>query len=287
VSRIRQQDAQDMNTQLATADLTPQLYRGFTNIDGVIHSTNDGRSWLTVGSTWNDMAYFDAPSEQLTIVRPPMQTTFHSGPWYAMSRDGERLIIIQSGSISSDPPALYRDAAEDEVHINPAGLTFTYRMSLSDDGSRFAHDNLVVRDRDFALIGQIPTLTGYFVISSVLSPDGSRLYGVAYPNNVGGGSARVYVFDTSSRPANGELPVLGHYDLSDYPSCFGSSCDSAVVHMAITPDGNNLFIAGGERLLVVPAGNATLTPMSSSMGMRKPGNDATTPWHLDLTGETH
>lgn len=289
VSRIRQQDAQDMSTQLASTDLSQQIYRGFTNIDGVIHSTNDGRSWLTVGTTWNDMAYFDAASEQLTIVRPEVPTSFYSGPWYTASRDGERLIVIQSGSISSDPPALYRDAADDEVRINPAGLTFTYRMSLSDDGSRFAYDNHIVRDQDFALVGNIPTLTGnYFVVSSVLSPDGSRLYGVAYPPNVGGGAARVYVFDTSSRPANGELPVLGHYDLSDYPSCFDSSgsCNS-VVHMAITPDGANLFVAGDLRLLVVPAEGATLTPMSSSGGMRKPGAGATTPWHLELTREKH
>jgi len=43
-------------------------------------------------------------------------------------------------------------------------------MSLSDDGGRYMHDNSFVRDRDFALIGQVPALprlTGepnYFVV---------------------------------------------------------------------------------------------------------------------------
>jgi hypothetical protein len=293
-SRIRQLDAADMNIELASTDISQQLYRGFTYLTGVIPTTNDGRSWFAVGDTFNDLSYFDAATKVLTIVRPPIPTNFYSGPWFAISRDGERLVIPQ-GSSGAFPPGLYMDAVDSVLRVNPAGLGLTYRMSLSDDGDRFVYDSYEVRDRYFALVGRVGTLprvTGepqYYPIATQLSPDGARLYVASFPDSLPylGYPARVFVLDSSTRQQTAaDLPVLGYVNLSAYPWCndwqTNPNCDR-VAHTAISPDGNNLYIAGNVNFVVVPTGGA-LMPISKAAppAVRKQGRTATTPWHLDI-----
>jgi hypothetical protein len=288
ISRIRQLDANTL-TEITSQDV-PGLYRGFTYITGEILTTNDARSWFATGSTWNNLAYFDAATETIHAVNPGVQTSFHGGPWFGMSRDGERLIIPQSGSISPAPLGLYMDSADSVVRENPAGLTFTYRMSLSEDGDRMLFDNYEVRDRGYALVGRVifPTAWQYFPISGVVSPDGRRVYMVAYHNSYGPGNPvtpRLYVLDSSTRQTTQEaLPVIGYTDIPDYPTCVDWQTNFncvTVVHTAISPDGGNLFIAGAARFIAMPIpAESALSPAKAT---RTPGSGiVTTPWTLNL-----
>lgn len=295
VSRIRQLDSTDFTNEHSVADIQQQLYRGFTYLGGVIPTTNDGRSWFAVGSTWNELAFFDAGTQAMTVVQPPFQTSFHGGPWFGLARDGERLLVPQSGSITPAPPALYMDAADSELRINPAGLTNTYRMSLNDDGDRVVFDNYEVRDRAFTLIGRLPALPrlngepSYFITASQISPDGTRLYALAYPDALPyeGYPARIYVVDTSTRQtSSNDLPLLGFADLTGYPSCNdwqqNSNCHTGT-HTAISPDGANLYLAGNTNFMVVPVSDLTLTPVSRMPPAHlKQGRSAMTPWRLTL-----
>lgn len=291
--RIRQLDAADMNVQITSTDLDQPIASDW---NGDIQTTNDGRSWFAVGSGWNDMAYFDASAGTMTIVRPTLNTSFYAGPGFGMSRDGERLMILQTGSNWQD--MLYMDAADSEVRVNPANLQNNYRMSFSDDASRYLNANYEVRDHDFALIGRLPNPLpraagdnqDHWVLRSVLSPDGSRVYAVAMPNDYPYQTtpARLYVFDSSTRQqASDELPTLGFIDIAGYPACSpmppNTTCYSNS-YITVSPDGNTVFVAGSSNLVVVPVGNPNLmqvmrAPPSSA---QKRGRGATVPWHLNL-----
>jgi len=291
--RIRQLDAADMNLQISSTDLSTPIA---TDWNGTIHTTNDGRSWFAVGSGWNDMAYFDASTNAMTIVRPPISTSFYGGPGFGMSRDGERLMILQTGSNWQD--MLYMDAVDSVVRVNPANLQNNYRMSFSDDASRYLNYNYEVRDHDFALIGRLPSplprASGdnqdHWVLRSVLSPDGSRVYAVAVPNDYPYHStpARLYVFDSSTRqPASDELPTLGFVNIAAYPACSplppNTTCYSNS-YITISPDGNTVFVAGSSNLVVVPVSNLNLMHVTRAppSAAQKIGRGATVPWHLNL-----
>lgn len=235
-----------------------------------IPSTNDGRSWMTLGSGWNNLAYFDHRSKTIQILNPAISTSFYSGPWMISSRDGERMIVVQSAAISPQPPMLYMDATDGVLHENPTNLTFAFGLSLSDTGDRLALDGYEVRDAAFGVIGRLATPeSNYSPMGSLVSPDGNRTYVLAYPYESTYQAdpvkkPRIYVFDSSVAPVNSlYLPVLGYFDLQHYPSCHVSiSDDGCSVRMAPAPDGNTLFIVGNQNFIVAPI--PALTPVATA-----------------------
>jgi hypothetical protein len=263
-----------------------------------IPTTNDGRSWLAMtsspGGTWADLYYLPAQSMTPTLLRPAnLSTSFYGGPWFALSRDGERLIITQSAGISPAPPMLYMNAADSVIRTNPAGLTFSTYFSLSETGDRVLFDNVTLRDGAWNLIGAatIPTSSGtpsYFARKGLVTPDGSRVYVLAYRSDADtqpSVTPRVYVFDATTAQAN--LAVLGYFDIPDYPSCIPSTrtftC-SGYVAGAISLDGRTLFFGGDNRLVIAPV-PSTLSPAAirgggvSALSQRQ---TTTTAWPISV-----
>jgi hypothetical protein len=232
-----------------------------TDLGYGIPTTNDGRSWLGL----ERMAFVTPQNLTPTIIPPSAPGSFFSGgPWYAVSRDGERLIIVQTAGVSPAPLMLYMNAADSIIQTNPAGLTSSFRFSLSDSGDRVLFDNQTVRDGQFNLVGAVdlPPSTvsqyqNYYPVRGLVTPDGSRVYVLAYREDSAGDptlTPRVFVFDATAAQAS--LPLLGYFDIPDFPGCAPgndpTTCNEITVSGAISIDGHTLFFAGEQKLVVAP-----------------------------------
>lgn len=235
------------------------LVPGFTTLGFGIPTTNDGRTWLPTGN----LSFVTPQSLTPTLFTPPsssVPTDFYGGPWFAVSRDGERLIITQSASVSPAPPMLYMNAADSVIRQNPAGLTFSYYFSVSETGDRVLFGNTTLRDGSFNLVGTatLPTLTGqssYYAVNGQVTPDGSRVYVLAYAFDASTDPSltpRIFVFDATTAQPN--LAFLGYFDIPDYPGCRPgeSGCVGGTVAGAISLDGRTLFFADEHYLIVAP-----------------------------------
>jgi hypothetical protein len=284
----------DPTTLATTRSVTQSRTIGpdFSLLGFGLSTTNDGRTWLdleTPQPPFSDLAYTTVDTLTANVVSlPSLSTTFYDGPWFAHSRDGERLLIVQSAAITPQPPMLYLDAADGVVHQNPAGLTFSYNFSLSDTGDRVVFDATSLRDRNFNLLGQlaIPAADAYFPIDALVSPDGTRIYALSYPNSAPSGTPppRVYVFDaTVAQPS---LPILGYFTINDYPSCpvVGSTtpCTNYNHASAISIDGQTLYYAGQQNFVVVPTNTPLVTGPVAPATVKFLQRRAPTPWPLNL-----
>ncbi|HEX4269599.1 MAG TPA: hypothetical protein VHY36_17055 [Steroidobacteraceae bacterium] len=238
---------------------------GFTTLGFGIPTTNDARTWLPTGN----LSFATPQSLTPNPFTPPTSsvvTDFYGGPWFAVSRDGERLIITQSAEVTPAPPMLYMNAADSVIRQNPAGLTFSYYFSVSETGDRVLFDNVTLRDGSFNLVGAatLPTLSGqpsYYAVDGQVTPDGSRVYILAYTTAAATDPSitpRVFVFDATAAQAN--LTFLGYFDIPDYPGCAPneSNCVSNTMAGAISLDGRTLFF-GGEHYFIVAPVPATLS----------------------------
>jgi WD40 repeat protein len=219
---------------------------------------NDGKVLFAGASGVDDdagyMAYFDLVSSGFGNIGG----AFNFG-WAVASGDGSHINIVQSASYTPQPPMVSLDSSDLLSKVAPGGLNFWYESAQSLRGERFAEGTYTVWDRDFNIIGKvvIPDQT-YFGRTPVFSPDGKRLYVMAYDSSgmYAGSSSkpRVYVFDSSTRMVTStDLPLLGSFELQDYPTCNVSAyeCDTRALG-AISPDGKTLFFLGDTRLVVAP-----------------------------------
>ena len=133
------------------------------------------------------------------------------------------------------------------------------------------------------------TAPGYVALNGQVTPDGSRVYVLAYAQDAYTNPAetpRVFVFDATTVQAN--LTLLGYFDIADYPGCpinlnNPGACDSEVAG-AIALDGKTLFFAGGQNLVVVPV-PATLTPPAAAAAgnsSARPSAQTITPWPVNV-----
>lgn len=227
--------------------------------------TSNGKAYFQSGFWSSELNYFDLVTRKFGSLKSDTTSfNFYSGPWFSISGDGDRLLVVQSGSITPSPPMLYLDSSDEAVKVNPVGIKFWYEAAQSLRGERFVEGTYKVWDRSFNLIGNI-VLPGnsYYGRLPIFSPDGNRLYILSYHSSAFSGSnnssnsstnPRVYVLDTSQKlVTTTNLPVLGYFDISDYPTCSNSSygCDTRPLG-TISPDGKTLFFIGDKNLIVAP-----------------------------------
>jgi hypothetical protein len=266
-----------------------------------IPTTNDARTWLSVAPVpggFGNLAYVTPASLSPTLVTlNTIATDFDDGPWFAVSRDGERLIITQSSS--SGPSAmLYMNAADSVFKTNSGGATFSYYFSVSESGDKALFDNATLRDGAFNVLGAATIPAGssapmsYYAKNGQLTPDGSRIYVLSYRSDASTQptvTPRVFVFDATSPPPN--LTALGYFDVPDYPTCVPDnntgSCPgqygSPSTAGAISLDGKVLFFAGDQNLLVVPVPSTLNTITSAPQGpSTKAQRTPATAWPLNL-----
>lgn len=251
-----------------------QFPRNLLAVSPGIVSTNNGRSWLPVGDGgWNGLAYFDHATRtvQPSQVLGDGPTSYYGGPWAYASRNGERLLVVQSAGLSPAPLMLQANASDSLLRPNDQGLTFTYDAPMSDDGNVVLMDTAEVRNGSLALIGRttIPSPSGFFGVAGAVSPDGLRAYVLAYHNTAIGTfpSAmlpKLYAFDTTS-VTNGELALVGEIDVAHYPTCRSGTYECSVrARTAISPDGRTLFFVGDAHLVVQPLPTNLQSPAAAT-----------------------
>ncbi|MEY2690331.1 MAG: hypothetical protein RL375_4531 [Pseudomonadota bacterium] len=235
--------------------------------------TNDGKVWLAVGDVFSQMASFDLFNRSSSIERVPdnVPTNFFGGPWFEVSRNGERLVAVQSAQITPAPPMLYRNTADGLWKVNPAGLEFFYWTvnGLDDSGSRFVTFGTVY-DASFARVGSVSLPdAGWSDSAMVLSPDGRRLYVFALPpdwqSTAGTTMPRIYVFDTSITPGTQlNLPLIDQFSLTAFPNCHVDLTTSECFRprINVSTDGQTLFVAGSVNLVVAPLPQSLRSPQA-------------------------
>lgn len=101
-----------------------------------------------------------------------------------------------------------------------------------------AGDFLWIYDREWNVRGSLP-LTAY---DYVLTPDGSRA--ITY-----GDDGKVHIYDLTAAPVSGLFPEIGSgITLVDSPT----DAFANLVRMALTPDGQTLFVAGDKQIVIQP-----------------------------------
>jgi hypothetical protein len=259
---------------------------------------NDGRAWFS-GSPYS-FGSVNLSTGAFTQLQGNPQWLFEDSR-FALGRDGERLYIHQNGCCTGAYPfyTLYLDAATSVAHENPAGFERFYWASASEDGNRVVFNSDVVYSRDFEQIGKIvfpgSAATQWIKLESEMSPDGTRTYVIAYAATEFGSTTapiakpRIFVIDSSTRnPTQVELPVLGYFEINDYPTCrVFPDCNHP--QMSISLDGKTLFLGGDQNFVVAPIpaegvlsplsapGGGSASARSSSMGI------STQAWYLNLS----
>ncbi|MBA5688632.1 hypothetical protein [Rugamonas apoptosis] len=226
---------------------------------------NNGKAFFTGsgGNPEGGLAYFDLVDRKYGGV-PYTTGNFYaaSGPGLGISGDGSRLVFGYQSNDTSNAMQ-YLDTAGQVVKPNGAGIGYWYSSAQSLHGERLTN-HYSVWDNRFSLIGNIVLPESFYARTSVFSPDGTRLYALAYA----GGRQRIYVLDTSVKLVTStDLPILGYIDVADAPTCNDNYC-SAWPLGDISPDGQTLFFVGEANLLVVPVPRA-LSPVAARAPMQR------------------
>lgn len=243
--------------------------------------TLDGRLLLpldiTAGNPFKNLTQVDLRSDAITPRNDvSSQYTFYRGPLFVASRDRNSLMGRQNSGLSG-VDSIYdavRHNAGSGAFFRAPSIRAPFDMRFSDDGewTVIDLDRFVNRfDEQYGLV-RLPAShrANWVVVSAQIRSDGQRIYVLAYPNlgnqesSTSGMKPRVYVLNSSSFAA-AELPVMGYFEIDDYPStCIaaGGTCWQGLAS-AISPDDFTLFYSGALRTLVIPI-QGTLLPISSS-----------------------
>lgn len=220
--------------------------------------TNEGSALITAGYDGSGApATYLYPLNGSDFYRTTNTCTVEGTP--GVSADGAYAAIVQGG-LSPTPPVCEFDAStsifsETVLHFNQRQCTGT-RMGMclgpviSKNGALMAVIDrsfiVSIYDRDYALLGQLPDSHG----AIAFGPSGTRIY--TYDAN---GTLRTFALDLAV--VDGIYTEIGSaISLAGNPGIGVSSFPNSpteIVKMITTPDGNTVFIAGGNEIAIQPA----------------------------------
>jgi len=221
----------------------------FLGVGGNLNLIAFGNDGGAIGSS-----FAPAPASGITLYRYDMLTqrfasvstqTDMTNRLIVASADGDTLVLPTFEPLipALAKPVFTYDSSGGSLTQTAVTTTSTGHASLSRDGSRIilttaessATQVTTVYNGSLAALGNLPAdLRGF-----VISPDGATAY--AYFS----GSGTIRKFDLTS-PSGGGFTEVGVGTPVDSPGTFFSS-------MTISPDGGTLFIAGNQRMIVMPA----------------------------------
>jgi hypothetical protein len=158
------------------------------------------------------------------------------------SGDGSRLLVLNHFDVFGTDDVLSLDTTA--ATTTPTGLHLLTgkqpRMDLT--GSRIVLDDTRVYDGQYTPLGQLPATT----LAVVLAPDGARAY--TFDSS---GSMRT--FDLQAAATGGFMNEIGTATTLAGDPGITTPPELGEMQMAITPDGETIFIAGSRAVIVQPA----------------------------------
>jgi hypothetical protein len=174
----------------------------------------------------------------LTLYTAPAFGT----PMLTASADGSLVLAAQTG-VSPSPPLLQYSPETtvltastlnfNQAHNQPPVMDSSAAKRVIYDGSANT-----VYDASYASLGSIPGP----VWALTVNRPGTRLYALNTDNTL-------HTYDLTAAPVSGNYPQIGSGSAQTVPA--GSA--QFPVRLAISPDGQGLFLAGDQGILVIPA----------------------------------
>jgi hypothetical protein len=169
----------------------------------------------------------------------------------AASGDGSMVLLLQGG-VTTDQPILKYSASTgiitatnllygSNVNQFEPGTKPATAPSIDTTGDRIAlvGTGCDVRDANLNLLGTFPCST---LLADIVRPDGTRLYTLDT-------AGVLHSFDLTANVAGGAYPEIG---TGTTIGALGES-ESGRLHMAISPDGGTLYLAGAGGIAVQPS----------------------------------
>jgi hypothetical protein len=222
-------------TLVAGTPQSPALASGVTFKSVAIANDSQALLTTTAGPTTTSPLYIFNPRTQAFVT-----SSLNANNGYAFApANGTQVLVVQQDSTGATTPALYQWlSSSGQLSTLALGINRNAVLPTMDrTGSRLVLNGLTVYDSSFLIVGSLPATT----LAAVPSPDGTKIY--AYDSAAAG----IVTYDgaTPAATLGTVLNVLGStLPLSGNP---GSN-----VQMIVSPFGNALFLAGSDRIVVVP-----------------------------------
>ena len=225
--------------------------------------TNNLKMWFAGGGTdFSPLVYFDLLHSTFGIETLP-QGFGSNGMLYGASAypsgDGSRLLVAQS--LLSPPLPNYIYTSASDSFSAPTLPLVSQGAAFNEDGSKVIVENVDLYETgNFTSIGHIDPYGTGIVLSTVISPDGQRLYSLTTADINTLVVDHIDIFDTTQLQPGGNLLVrLGQIAVTDKaldcdPSS-GANCDFRGAFF-IGPLGDTLFWVGNRQLVVMPIPSA-------------------------------
>jgi hypothetical protein len=221
-----------------------------TESSNTIAYANDGRALVSTTDKTGGTSLFsyDMLTQQLAPLSTDPELAFRE---IFASGDGSMLLLATGESLNelNFKPVIAYDAGTGTLTTHATVKTGGTFASLDRTAAHIvmvslasfpADQRITVYDHDLNELGKLPTpLEGV-----VISPDGTTVF--AYEAG-SGGPGTLRKFDLTSPPVNGVFPEVGGG--TPVPDSLGTT----FLPMAISADGGSLFLAGDQKIVVMPA----------------------------------